>query len=213
MWKNQIALRNVLGDPWPTVQKEEGFGHEIDDRIAMVASMKEVARLGSSTLTRSAETAREIQEQHMHSANADIGYTFKNNTVGPSGPRTPPGGKKGPSGDKAFPMPDKARDPTQDTPMQDPTSCGPGEWEASPGMGMREHLSPVREHMEEGGPASAWPMGERGNTCVVLDGGSKIERMEVPTGRVVRSYTLNSEPETVGMISRGVGYRVGLGSP
>jgi len=151
MWKNQIALRNVLGDPWPSVQLDQGMGNEvqprppesfpvpkrqrdgsagtprchggcepvrvqgastlnrrgvavnaapvhtmltlalpgfgavadgdfclpqqaglllcekgsnegrwqIDDRIAMVASMKEVSRLGSSTLTRSAETARQ----------------------------------------------------------------------------------------------------------------------------------------------------------
>ena len=98
----------------------------------------------------------------MHTAAADIGYAMKRNTtIGPSPPRTPPGGQKGPH-PEAFPMPDR--------PRASPAGPPGGEWEAAP-------LSPVMEHDDEGG-ARAAPRHRARVECVVLDGGSRLERFE-----------------------------------
>lgn len=70
MWKQQIALRNVLGDPWPSMSVEHGrdaFRNDIDDRIALVATLNEVNRLGRDP-NRTAQQKKDVTDQAVRSA-------------------------------------------------------------------------------------------------------------------------------------------------
>mmetsp|Transcript_60252 Transcript_60252/g.123776 ORF Transcript_60252/g.123776 Transcript_60252/m.123776 type:complete len:349 (-) Transcript_60252:190-1236(-) len=69
MFRQQVALRGMLGDPWPTMVLDAGAnGSQVDDRVQLVASLQEMGRLGASSLTRGNEAHREIAEQHLISA-------------------------------------------------------------------------------------------------------------------------------------------------
>jgi len=63
MWKSQIALRHVLGDPWPSMSLEARGLNDVDDRVTLVAAMNEISRLGRDNLTRTNEAHREVTEQ------------------------------------------------------------------------------------------------------------------------------------------------------
>ena len=70
MWKQQIALRSVLGDPWPSGSIQRGAiraDSDIDDREALVASMNEINRMGRDT-NRTAQQHRDVTEQAIRSA-------------------------------------------------------------------------------------------------------------------------------------------------
>mmetsp|Transcript_12952 Transcript_12952/g.45533 ORF Transcript_12952/g.45533 Transcript_12952/m.45533 type:complete len:117 (+) Transcript_12952:78-428(+) len=68
MWKSQIALRHVLGDPWPSMSLEARGLNDVDDRVTLVAAMNEISRLGRDNLTRTNEAHREVTEQVLISA-------------------------------------------------------------------------------------------------------------------------------------------------
>eukprot|EP00285_Hemiselmis_virescens_P005550 CAMPEP_0173378434 /NCGR_PEP_ID=MMETSP1356-20130122/1593_1 /TAXON_ID=77927 ORGANISM="Hemiselmis virescens, Strain PCC157" /NCGR_SAMPLE_ID=MMETSP1356 /ASSEMBLY_ACC=CAM_ASM_000847 /LENGTH=98 /DNA_ID=CAMNT_0014331497 /DNA_START=99 /DNA_END=392 /DNA_ORIENTATION=- len=65
MWKQQVALRNVLGDPWPTMVNMPTSGNA-EDRMTLVEAMAEATRMGNpSGRGRDEQARREIAEQAM----------------------------------------------------------------------------------------------------------------------------------------------------